>query len=421
MWQPASDGITYLLSQSGESLLRLFWFVIIFEIPRYMLGFISVVALSFGPKRKRPRTVDVGRVSILIAGHNEADSIEKCVLSLHEQSRPADEIIVVSDGSTDRMPEKLRQLQERGLIQEGHCTQVRSGKSAAINLALRRATGDIIIIVDCDCTFDRHALKEIVEPFADPRTGAVAGNIIVGNPTDSLITGFQSVEYLISISQGRQAADLVSQMSCVSGAFGAFSRVALQRVGGLDAGGGEDLDLTLRLRKAGWSTLFAEDAICYTNVPETLAVLVRQRFRWERDAIQLRYRKHRDFLNPFSIRFNVRDLAHEIDFIIFNIASAIVFPIYIVWLFVNYGDLALTILIGAQVGMLVLDSITFLLAALVTPKVRAMRLMPYVVGYSLFNGLVMRFIRLAAYIQEWVMEGSYRDTYVPRKVHRVRW
>jgi cellulose synthase/poly-beta-1,6-N-acetylglucosamine synthase-like glycosyltransferase len=94
-------------------------------------------------------------------------------------------------------------LQERGVIKEGHCTQVRSGKSAAVNLALGRATGDVVINVDCDCTFDRHGLKNIIEPFADPRVGAVAGNIIVGNADRSLITRFQAIEYLISISQGK--------------------------------------------------------------------------------------------------------------------------------------------------------------------------------------------------------------------------
>lgn len=420
MWQTASDGITYLLSQSGESLLRLFWFVALFEIPRYTLGFISVAALSFRSKPARPQTIDDDRVSVLVAGHNEAKSIEKCVLSLHEQSRPPDEIIVVSDGSTDRMPAKIRQLQQRGLIHEAHCTQVRAGKSAALNLALGRATGEIVVIVDCDCTFDRHALQRIIEPFGDPRTGAVAGNVIVGNARSSLIARFQAIEYLISISQGKQAADLTDQMSCISGAFGAFRRAALERVGGLDAGGGEDLDVTLRLRKAGWRTPFASEAICYTNVPETLAVLVRQRFRWERDAVQLRYRKHRDLLNPFSARFSVGDLAHELDFIVFNVGSAIVFPIYLVWLFASYGDLALAILIGAQVGMLVLDSLTFVLAALVTPRVKTLRLAPYVIGYSLFNGFVMRFVRLGAYLQEWVFETSYRDTYAPSKVHRVR-
>ena len=420
MWQTTSDGITYLLSQSGESLLRLFWFVAIFEIPRYTLGFVSVAALSLRPNPERRHVAGADRVTVLIAGHNEEDSIERCVQSLLEQSRPPDEIIVVSDGSTDRMPEKLRQLQERGRIKEGHCTQVRSGKSAAVNLALRRATGDVVINVDCDCTFDRHALKKIIEPFVDPRVGAVAGNIIVGNADRSLMTRFQAIEYLISISQGKQAADLTDQMTCVSGAFGAFQRAALNRVGGLDAGGGEDLDVTLRLRSAGWRTLFAPEAICYTNAPETLAVLVRQRFRWERDAVRLRYRKHSGLVNPFSSSFSVPELLHEIEFAIFNVGAAIIFPIYIMWLFATYGDLALMILIGAQAGMLVLDSATFVLAALVSPKVKALPLAPYVVGYSLFNGFVMRFVRLAAYLQEWVVEASYRDTYVPSKVHRVR-
>ena len=420
MWQAVSDGITYLMSQSAQSLLRLFWFVAIFEIPRYMLGFISVSALSFRPNPERWRRLADDGVTVLIAGHNEEDSIERCVQSLREGSRPPDEIIVVSDGSSDRMPEKLRGLEDRGWITESHCTQVRSGKSAAINLALRRATSDIVIIVDCDCTFDRHALARIIEPFADRRTGAVAGNVVVGNAARTLITAFQAVEYLISISQGKQVADLADQMSCVSGAFGAFRRIAIDSVGGLDAGGGEDLDLTLRLRKAGWRTLFAPDAVCYTNVPETLAVLVRQRFRWERDAVQLRYRKHRDVLNPFSTKFSAGDVLHNIDFAVFNVGAAIVFPIYLLWLFITYGNLALLILIGAQVGMLVLDSLTFVLAALVSPKVKALTLAPYVVGYSLFNGFVMRFVRLGAYLQEWVFEASYRDTYAPNKVHRVR-
>ena len=420
MWQSVSDGITYLVSQSGESLLGLFWFVAIFEIPRYTLGFVSVAALSFRGRSESPLPADVGRVTMLIAGHNEADSIERCVQSLREQSRPPDEIIVISDGSTDRMPEKLRRLQERGLIREAHCTQVRSGKSAAVNLALSRATGDIVVNVDCDCTFDRQALKEILRPFGDPRTGAVAGNIVVGNAGHSLTARFQAIEYLISISQGKQAADFTDQMSCVSGAFGAFRRVALQRVGGLDAGGGEDLDVTLRLRKAGWRTLFAAESMCYTNVPETLSALVRQRFRWERDAVQLRYRKHRDLVNPFSANFSMRDLAHEMDFLVFSIGSAIVFPIYLVWLFATYGDLALMILVGAQVGMLALDSFNFVLAAMISPKVKTLGLAPYLLGYSLFYGLAMRFVRLAAYLQEWALEASYRDTYVPSKVHRVR-
>lgn len=131
MWQLVTDGFNYLMAQSASSLFGLFWFVILFEIPRYTLGFLSVAALGTRTTHMAPDDVDVGRVSVVIAGHNEEDAIERCVLSLHEQSRQADEIIVVSDGSTDRTPEKVHDLQRRGLIQEAHCLQVRGGKSAA--------------------------------------------------------------------------------------------------------------------------------------------------------------------------------------------------------------------------------------------------------------------------------------------------
>ncbi len=418
MWHLTSESLAFLTSQSGVSLFTLFWFVILFEFPRYTLGFIATLTLAVRSNKWKPYSVD--RLSVVIAGHNEEDTIGRCVLSLHEQSRPPDEIIAVSDGSTDRMPEKLRELEERGLIDEAHCTQMRGGKSAGVNLAVGRATGDIIVNVDCDCTFDRNALKYIIEPFADPQMAGVAGNIIVRNPKASLVTACQAIEYMISISQGKQAANLTDQMSCVSGAFGAFRSGALERVGGLDSGGGEDLDVTLRLREAGWKAVFAPDAICYTDVPVTLMALTRQRFRWERDAVRLRYRKHRALLNPFSRRFDVIELLHELDFIVFNVLAAIAFPIYLTWLFVTYADFALVILLAAQVGMWTLDLFTFLLAAWMTPKANGLALMPYLLAYSPFYGFLMRMVRVVAYVQEWVFRASYRDPYVPKKVHLAR-
>jgi cellulose synthase/poly-beta-1,6-N-acetylglucosamine synthase-like glycosyltransferase len=420
MWQHATDSLTYLASQSRASLFGLFWFIILFEFPRYTLGFLSVFAISFQATRVRPRDLDVGRVTVVIAGHNEAKAIERCVRSLHEQSLRPDEIIVISDGSTDLMPAKLRELQEKGLIAEAHCPQLRAGKSAACNLGFTRASGAIIVNVDCDCLLERDALRFLIQPFTDPNVAGVAGNIVVRNPGASLIAGFQALEYMISISLGKQSANLLDQMTCVSGAFGAFRRTAIESVGGLDSGGGEDLDVTLRLRRGGWTTLFASGAICLTSVPTTLTALTQQRFRWERDAVRLRYRKHRNLMNPFSSRFKLIELLHEMDFALFNVVAAVAFPFYLMWLLMTYGDNAPVILVGAQVGMLALDTLTFLIAAWLTPQVNSFALMPYIVGYSLFYGLIMRFIRLGAYLQEWIFRSSYRDSYVPTKVHVAR-
>ena len=420
MFSEISSGLTYLSSQSALSLLALFWFVIIFELPRYTLLFFSAAFFSLRYEAERDDLTALGKVTVLIAGHNEEHAIDICVRAVREQSLPPDEIVVVSDGSSDGMRGKMAAMLREGLIQKAYSCDLRGGKSAGINLASRYADGDIVINIDCDCSFDRHAIKNILTPFTDLEVGAVSGNILPRNVEAGLIPTFQAIEHLTSISLGKQAAALFGQVTCVSGAFGAFRRIALDSVGGLDAGGGEDLDVTMRLRRAGWKTYFAADALCYTDVPATLIALTKQRFRWERDAVRLRYRKHIDLMNPFSPRFKLSELIHEIEFLFFNIIGAAVFPFYILWLFTSYGQAAIFILLGAQAALAVLDMLIFLLAAKATPKADAVKLAPYVIGYSLFNGVLMRTIRLAAYIQEWVFSSSSYDAYVPDKVHCER-
>ena len=173
MLQLIPDGVNFLAAEGWANALSLFLIVVTFDIPRYFMGFLAVAVLSVWKVSKPPANGNAGFVSVVIPGHNEEDRIVRCVLSLWEQSRPPDEIIVVSDGSTDRMPDRLRDLQERGLIQAAHCPQLRGGRSAAVNLAIGQAAGNIIAVVDADCSLDRHALKNIIAPFADPRVDAV--------------------------------------------------------------------------------------------------------------------------------------------------------------------------------------------------------------------------------------------------------
>lgn len=412
-----SEALDYLLAQSSAGVIALFWFVFIFEIPRYLLLFLVTAVL---PKPRENAAPCMERVSVVIAGHSEERSIEKCIYALREQSRPPDEIVVVSDGSSDSMAEKITSLLRQGLIHAAHSTQLRAGKSAGTNMAARLCTGTIIINVDCDCSFDRHAIRNILRPFADADVAAVCGAILPRNTHRSIIAAFQGIEYMISISLGKQSSDRLGQVTCVSGAFGAFRKDAFEAAGGLDAGGGEDLDLTIRLRRSGWRIRFAADAQCYTDVPETRAALVGQRFRWERDAVRLRYRKHADMMNPFSRRFRFGELFHEIEFLFFNVMGAAMLPFYVFWLFATYGSFAFIVLLAAQLGLLVLDLVVFMLAAAVTPKADAVRLFPYLVGYSVFSSIYMRLIRLTAYIQEWIFRASYADSYVPDKVHKVR-
>jgi cellulose synthase/poly-beta-1,6-N-acetylglucosamine synthase-like glycosyltransferase len=420
MWEIFDDGFTYLTSQSWESLVALFWFVIIFELPRYTITFVTAgLLLPFHRQLAAPRVRP--RVTTVIAGHNEADSIERCVRALHEQSWPPDEIVVVSDGSTDAMTRRLRELRRLGLVHIVHSTDLRAGKAAAVNLAVRSSTGDIIVNLDCDCTLDRFAFENICRPFVDPHIGVVAGNIVVRNAKASFIAGYQSLEYLVILSLGKRGNNIVDTVVCASGAFSAFRKTALESVLGLDAGGGEDLDLTLRLRKAGWGVWFSPEAICYTDVPATMAAFIRQRFRWERDAIRIRFRKHSDQVAPLSSRLQTLELLHQLEFLAFDVGAAIAMPFYLVWLYSTYGDTATAILVAAQLGMFVLDILTLCLASLTMSKVLSVRYLLYMPAYSVMNSYVMRFVRLTAYFQEWIFTASYEDSYVPAKVHRQRY
>jgi len=419
MWDIFKDGFAYLGAQSWQSFIALFWFVILFELPRYTINFLTA-GLIIPFQRQRTPLTRRPKISAIVAGHNEADVIERCVLSMHEQSWVPDEIIVISDGSTDAMAARLRELRQRGLLTAAHCTDLRSGKSAATNLAMRQATGDIIINVDCDCTLDRHAFQRACEALSEPAVGAVAGNIVVCNAGTSFITGYQSVEYLVILSLGKRGDNIAGKVTCASGALAAFRRSALQEVGGFDAGGGEDLDLTIRLRKAGWTIRFAPEALCYTDVPETFRAFLRQRFRWERDCIRLRYRKHGDQISPLARQVRLPELAHQLEFLAFDVAVAVAIPLYLLWLFTAYGDMAAAILLAAQIGIFGLDLITISIAALATPKAFTMQHLLFMPAYSVMNTFFMRFIRLAAYLQEWTFKTSYQDSFAPRKVHLQR-
>lgn len=417
--------LDFLASQSTEGLVRLFWFTITLEIPRYICGFIALGIAGAAMQKRLARVGHTPRairttVSVMVVGHNEAEALERCLRSLHAQTlRPMD-VIIVSDGSVDGMPEVAARLVRQGLAHHALAVDLRGGKSAGFNLALAVCRGQIVVNVDCDCSYDRFALENIVAPFNDPKVGAVSGEIAPRNGTMSLVARMQEIEYLLSISVGRRVATILNQVSCVSGGFGAFRRAAVLEVGGCDAGGGEDLDLTLRLRAAGWRITFAANAICYTDVPAKLWGLVRQRLRWERDAIRLRCRKHRRMLLNPGHRSGFAEAANQWDFLVFELAATLIFPGYLVWLFSVYGEMALPILLAMQFGLLLLDTALLAIAALSVPRAVPLSLLLYMPGFAIYSGWVMRPVRLLAFIQEWFLFSSRQDNYVPAKVRLIR-
>jgi cellulose synthase/poly-beta-1,6-N-acetylglucosamine synthase-like glycosyltransferase len=416
------SAIEFLMGQSELSLPLLFWYTLIFDIPRYASMFLSLSLGAVFERRAVEVTrspIDPSRLSVVVIGHNEAEAVDRCVHTLREQSLQGFEIVIVSDGSSDSMADRARDLVRRGLADRSIALDLRGGKPAGTNLALWVAKGDVIVEVDCDCTFDRFALEKIIAPLSDPTIGAVSGDIVVGNADQTLIARFQAIEYVMSISVAKRFDDAVGLVRCVSGAFGAFRRAALEQVGGHDAGSGEDFDLTVRLRAAGWRIAFAGDAICYTDVPATLWALFRQRLRWEGDSVGLRFRKHLRLMLPGSSRFNLVEALHQWEFLTFGLFGAILLPVYVAWLFALYGGFAMIVLLSIVIALSALNVVMLLLAAIITGRDVFFPNLIFVPGFTVFNGFVMRTIQLVAYCEEWFLFRSSRDNYSPPKVRAV--
>jgi cellulose synthase/poly-beta-1,6-N-acetylglucosamine synthase-like glycosyltransferase len=324
-------------------------------------------------------------------------------------------VIVVDDGSTDGMLDVALDLRREGKIDTVLHLGHRGGKSAAVNLGLSACTGDIVVISDIDTTFDRSAFAEIVGYFADPRVGAVSGNLGVRNTYASLITRHQAIEYAIGISLGRSVQDALGILSIVSGAFGAFRRSAIEQVGGQDVEVGEDADLTMKLRRAGWHIRFAPDAHALTDVPETVSALIAQRLRWDRGLVTIWMRKFRGVFDPRQFTFRLIDVIALADVVGYQVLLAFAFPIYLIWLYIYFGDLAAIIIEATLIGLMALNLLAFVAAAAIgihTP----FRLILYLPLYTVLQLTLMRVVRIVAIVQELIFRRSYRDPFVPARV-----
>ncbi|MBC9718198.1 glycosyltransferase [Streptomyces sp. TRM66268-LWL] len=228
-------------------------------------------------------------VSVLVPAYNEAKCIENTVRSLVSSDHPI-EVIVIDDGSTDgtaRLVESLRLPGVRVVRQHN------AGKPAALNRGVANARHDLIVMMDGDTVFEPSTVRELVQPFGDPRVGAVAGNAKVGNK-DSLIGAWQHIEYVMGFNLDRRMYDLLRCMPTIPGAVGAFRRSALERVGGMsDDTLAEDTDITMALHRDGWRVVYAENARAWTEAPETVQQLWSQRYRWSYGTMQAMWKHKR--------------------------------------------------------------------------------------------------------------------------------
>jgi cellulose synthase/poly-beta-1,6-N-acetylglucosamine synthase-like glycosyltransferase len=281
-------------------------------------------------------------VSILVAAYNEERSVVGSVSSFLSLHYPEFEVIVVSDGSTDRTVEQLVQafalVEQPRVYRRALSTQPirrtfrslrhpnllviekdRGGRADALNAALNQAKYPLVAPVDADSMLDAEAILRASRLFLEDETVVAVGGtirplngtvIVEGRVTglkmpDRWIERFQVLEYARAFFTGRAGWSHFDALLIISGALGLFRREPVMEVGGFWTGTVcEDMELVVKLhkhyRRSGkpYRILFTPDPICWTEVPTSMSVLRRQRNRWHRGLWEILL-AHRDMLfNP---------------------------------------------------------------------------------------------------------------------------
>lgn len=283
----------------GQIIYSLFLIGIVLSIGRMII--IAFLAWLETRREKKLKAQFKGipqelKVSVIVPAYNEEVNAVRTVNSLLNQDYQYMDIVFVDDGSKDKTFETVK----NAFIDNPKVkvlTKPNGGKASALNFGISQTNSEFVVCIDADTQLKTDAVSRLMDTFylqgKPQEVGAVAGNVKVGNEVN-MITKWQSIEYITSQNFDRKAFSLLNCITVVPGAIGAFRRQAI-----LDAGGfttdtlAEDCDLTMRLHKAGYIVENCNDALSFTEAPETLNQFLKQRFRWSFGILQS-FWKHRD-------------------------------------------------------------------------------------------------------------------------------
>jgi cellulose synthase/poly-beta-1,6-N-acetylglucosamine synthase-like glycosyltransferase len=282
-------------------------------------------------------------ISVLMPAYNEENTIVHAVQALRLQHYGEYEIVVIDDGSTDATLSRLVETfalekVERPLRLTLPCSPLRAvyvsrqvanltvlakengGKADALNAGINASRFPLFCAIDADAILERDALLRVVKPFMDrPRETVASSGIVrvvngcavkdgtvtcVRTPRNHLAV-LQVVEYLRAFLTSRTGWSHIRSLFVISGAFGVFKKAAVVQAGGYRTDTvGEDMDLVLRLhqlyreRRENYRIVFIPDPVVWTEAPEDLHTLRRQRNRWHRGLLECLWASRRMMGRP---------------------------------------------------------------------------------------------------------------------------
>ena len=319
-------------------------------------------------------------LSIIVPAYNEEETITENVKSILSLQYPEIEIVVVNDGSSDNTLEKLKERFELKPSSKVNTSDLKTneikeiykspdypelfvvdkengGKADALNAGINVAQFPLVCNIDADSLIDSRALLKVVEPFVnDWRVVAAGGSIRIGNDCETRggevqkvklsrkpLVIFQVVEYLRAFLFGRVGWAAINSLLIISGAFGVFRRKYIVEAGGYSTDTvGEDMELVLKLNRfmkgseRNYKIVFLPDPVCWTQVPEDIKTLGKQRSRWQRGLGESLLKNKKMFFNP---RFGLKGLVAFPFFVFVEFLS----PVFEV---IGYSVILLSLILG---------------------------------------------------------------------------
>ncbi len=282
-------------------------------------------------------------VSILVPAFNEETGIVPSVRSLLSINYPGFEVVVINDGSKDgtlqtvidsfsmvKVEKTIRKMVSSKDIKHVYQStlyenlylvdKVNGGKADALNAGINVAHYPYFCSLDGDSIIERDAFAKVMKPIIDSKQEviAVGGSVRIANGCDiergevmkvalskSPLVVMQVIEYLRAFLMGRIGLSRHNLLLIISGAFGVFHRESVVQVNGYRTNTvGEDMDLVVRLHRfakeenSGKRIVYVPDPVCWTEAPESLRILRRQRSRWHRGLFESLWYNKKMLLNP---------------------------------------------------------------------------------------------------------------------------
>lgn len=270
----------------------------VFLLSRYFFGMLY-----------KPCPIDMNftlGVTIIIPCFNEEEWIARTILSCINQDYPVDklEVIVVDDCSSDSSVERIKETVEK-LYKEAERFETKTrvkyfvqdenkGKREALSRGVKEAKNELVVFVDSDSFLDPFAIRNLVQPFKDPKMGGVSGRTDVANTYTNILTKMQSVRYYISFRVMKAAEAFFDSVTCLSGPLSCYRKSIVlenldswlnQKFLGQKATFGDDRAMTNFVLKHN-RTSYQDTAVCSTIVPNKYNVFIKQQMRWKRSWLR---------------------------------------------------------------------------------------------------------------------------------------